>query len=114
MKLCEFFNIISRKVIDPNVLGDLQTDLVKIMCNLEIIFPRSFFDVMAHLIIHIVHEIKMCGSMFLCSVCISSNASWEFFRTMLGIEHAQKAASLKGGLCDRSGLGVLPSLHGAS
>ena len=64
-KLCDFFNIISQKVINPNILDDLQTSVVETLCNLEMIYPPSFFDIMVHLIVHLVHEIKMCGPVFL-------------------------------------------------
>jgi hypothetical protein len=54
MKLCEFFNTISRKVIDPTKLDELQTNVVETLCKLEMIFPPSFFDIMVHLIVHLV------------------------------------------------------------
>jgi hypothetical protein len=54
MKLCSFFNTISQKVEDPMKLTKLQNDLILLMCNLETIFPPSFFDLMPHLLVHIV------------------------------------------------------------
>jgi hypothetical protein len=54
MKLCEFFNTISWKVIDPTKLDELQTNVVETLCKLEMIFPPSFFDIMVHLIVHLV------------------------------------------------------------
>lgn len=68
-KLCEFFNIISWKVIDPNTLDELQTNVVETLCNLEMIFPPLFFDIMVHLIVHLVQEIRMCGLVYLRSMC---------------------------------------------
>jgi hypothetical protein len=65
MKLCSFFNAISQKVVDPMKLTKLQDDLIRTMCNLKKIFPPSFFDLMPHLLIHIVHEMKYLGPMFL-------------------------------------------------
>jgi hypothetical protein len=59
IKLCSFFNAISQKVIDPSKLTKLQEDVVHTICQLESIFPPSFFDIMPHLIVHIVHEIKL-------------------------------------------------------
>jgi hypothetical protein len=35
------------------------------MCNLKTIRPPSFFDLMPHLLIHIVHEMKYLGPVFL-------------------------------------------------
>jgi hypothetical protein len=65
MKLCSFFNAISQKVVDPMKLTKLQVDLILTMCNLETIFPPSFFDLMPHLLVHIVHEMKYLGHVFL-------------------------------------------------
>ncbi|GJU57624.1 ribonuclease H-like domain-containing protein [Tanacetum coccineum] len=60
-KLCLFFNMIHSKVIDPEVLDKWQHDVILTLCQLEMYFPPSFFDVMVHLVSHIVREIKMCG-----------------------------------------------------
>ena len=65
MRLCAFFNTISQKVINPDTLDGLQDEVVKTICQLEMFFPSSLFDIMVHLIVHIVREIKYCGPMFL-------------------------------------------------
>ncbi|XP_071704872.1 uncharacterized protein [Rutidosis leptorrhynchoides] len=64
-KLCLFFNIIHSKVIDPDVLDEYQRDIILTLCELKIYFPPSFFDVVVHLVSHIVGEIKACGPVFL-------------------------------------------------
>jgi hypothetical protein len=46
-------------------LTKLQDDLILMMCNLNTIFPPSFFDLMPHLLVHIVHEMKYLGHVFL-------------------------------------------------
>ncbi|GJY64926.1 retrovirus-related pol polyprotein from transposon TNT 1-94 [Tanacetum coccineum] len=58
-KLCLFFNMIHSKVIDHEKLDELQRDIILILCQLEMYFPPSFFDVMVHLVSHIVEEIKL-------------------------------------------------------
>jgi hypothetical protein len=58
MKLCLFFNAISQKVVDPMKLTKLEDDLILTMCNIETIFPPSYFDLMPHLLVHIVDEMK--------------------------------------------------------
>jgi Domain of unknown function (DUF4218) len=60
-----FFNSICSKVIDPGTLEKLQTDVVVTLYELEMYFPPSFFDIMVHLTIHLVQEIKLCGLIFL-------------------------------------------------
>ncbi|XP_076888439.1 uncharacterized protein LOC143538874 [Bidens hawaiensis] len=64
-KLCLFFNKIHSKVIDPEELDEWKKEIIITLCELEIYFPPSFFDIMVHLISHIVQEIKDCGPVFL-------------------------------------------------
>ncbi|XP_071727574.1 uncharacterized protein [Rutidosis leptorrhynchoides] len=64
-KLYLFFNMIHSKVIDPGVLDEYQRDIILTLCELKMYFPPSFFDVMVHLVSHIVGEIKVCGPFFL-------------------------------------------------
>nr|XP_021861027.1 uncharacterized protein LOC110800050 [Spinacia oleracea] len=64
-KLCVFFNSICAKVIDPEKLDSLNNDIVETLCRFEMYFPPSFFDIMVHLIVHLVREIKLCGPVFL-------------------------------------------------
>jgi len=47
------------------VLDDLENDAIRLLCQLEMYFPPSFFDIMVHLIVHLVREIRLCGLIFL-------------------------------------------------
>jgi len=62
--LCLFFNAICRKVIDPTRLDELENEAIIIMCQLEMYFP-PFFDIMVHLIVYLLSEIRICGPVFL-------------------------------------------------
>jgi len=64
-RLCLFFNAICCKVIDPLKLDDLENEAAVILCQLEMYFPPSFFDIMVHLIVHLVREIRLCGPIYL-------------------------------------------------
>lgn len=64
-KLCLFFNTIHSKVIVPTELDNMQKEIILTLCELEMYFPPSFFDVMVHLVSHIVQEIKVVGPVFL-------------------------------------------------
>ncbi|XP_058725960.1 uncharacterized protein LOC131597270 [Vicia villosa] len=64
-RLCLFFNAICSKVIDPKKLDDLENEAAIILCQLEMYFPPSFFDIMVHLIVHLVREIRLCGPVYL-------------------------------------------------
>nr|XP_043639389.1 uncharacterized protein LOC122610466 [Erigeron canadensis] len=64
-KLSWFFNMIHSKVIDSEKLDLWQKEIVVTLCQLEMYFSPSFFDVMVHLVSHIVEEKKACGPVFL-------------------------------------------------
>jgi hypothetical protein len=63
--LCNFFDVISRKSIGVKKLGKLQEEIVKILCELDIYFPATFFDIMVHLLVHVMDDMKQLGPMFL-------------------------------------------------
>ena len=46
-------------------LDELENEAAIILCELEMYFPPAFFDIMVHLIIHLVREIKCCGPVYL-------------------------------------------------
>ena len=64
-RLCFFFNAICGKVFETEKLEDLEHEGYVILCQLEKQFLRSFFDIMVHLIVHLVREIKLCGPVYL-------------------------------------------------
>jgi len=64
-RLCFFFNAICSKVLDPVKFDDLENDATIILCHLEMYFPLAFFDIMVHLIVHLVRVIKCCGPVYL-------------------------------------------------
>ncbi|XP_052627699.1 uncharacterized protein LOC111897517 [Lactuca sativa] len=57
--------ILQDDVIDVEDLDKWEKDVYVTRCELEMHFPPSFFDIMVHLISHIVQEIKACGPVFL-------------------------------------------------
>ena len=64
ISLCHFFNELCSKVVEVGKLGKLQSDIVVTLCLLEKYFPPSFFDVMIHLMVHLVREVRLCGPVF--------------------------------------------------
>ena len=65
VKLCAFLNAISQKVIDPEIIPRLQNDLVQCLVSFELVFPPSFFNIMTHVLVHLVDEIVILGPVFL-------------------------------------------------
>lgn len=64
-KLCYFFNAISHKVIDLEELGHLRVFAIETVCKFEMCFPLSFFNMMQHLMVHIVPQILVLGPLYL-------------------------------------------------
>jgi hypothetical protein len=75
VKLCTFLNVISQKEIDPRNLVKLQNDVVQCLVSSELAFPPSFFDIMTHLLVHLVKEIIILGLVYLHNM-------WPFERFM--------------------------------
>jgi hypothetical protein len=65
VKLCAFLNAISQKVINLEDLPWLQNDVVHYLVSFELVFPPSFFNIMMHLLVHLVEEISILGPVFL-------------------------------------------------
>lgn len=61
MRLSNVFRRICVKVWDPQGLEQLKQDAAYVLCDLEIYFPPAFFDVMTHLLIHVVEELGQYG-----------------------------------------------------
>jgi hypothetical protein len=53
-RMCHFFNVISKKVIDISELDELRKGTRVTLCQLEMCFPSSFFDTMEHYMINLV------------------------------------------------------------
>jgi hypothetical protein len=64
-RMCYFFNKISQKLINEDELNDLQEFIGKTMAQLEMCFPPGFFDIMEHLMIHMVDQIRALGPLYL-------------------------------------------------
>ena len=65
VKLCAFLNAISQKVIDPEIVPRLRSDVAQCLVSFELVFPPSFFNIMTHVLVHLVDEIVILGPAFL-------------------------------------------------
>lgn len=61
IELCDFFRDLCCKTLYVHELEKLQSKLVITMCNLEKIFPPTFFTIMVHVVIHLANEAKIGG-----------------------------------------------------
>jgi len=64
-RLCLLFNAICSKVVDPVKLDKLENEAAIILCQLDMHFSLALFDIMVHLIVHLVREIKCCSPVYL-------------------------------------------------
>ncbi|KAL6284249.1 hypothetical protein ACE6H2_015178 [Prunus campanulata] len=63
-RLCFFFNAICAKTVGVSKLDKLEEDVIVTLCLLEKYFPPSFFDIMVHLVVHLVREVRLCGPVY--------------------------------------------------
>ena len=63
IKLASFFREICSKTLRVSDIVTVEADIAMILCELEKIFPPSFFTVMIHLVMHLAVEAKIGGSM---------------------------------------------------
>ena len=61
VELCSFFRKWCSKASILDELDQLQPKIILTLCHLEMLFPPSFFTVMVHLTVHLVHETKIAG-----------------------------------------------------
>ncbi|KAK5802763.1 hypothetical protein PVK06_030383 [Gossypium arboreum] len=80
IELSNIMKAICGKILDVEELKKVQDRAALTLCNLEKIFPPSFFTVMVHLVIHLPHEAILGGPVF--------------YRWMYPIERPNKNAGL--------------------
>nr|GEW23125.1 hypothetical protein [Tanacetum cinerariifolium] len=56
IKLCSFFMKVFFVTLMENDMLKVQSKVVNILCNLELIYPPAFVDIMIHLVIHLPLE----------------------------------------------------------
>ena len=61
IQLSLVFQRLCTRVWDPADLSCLRKDAITTLCQLEMHFPPAFFDVMTHLLVHLVEELDICG-----------------------------------------------------
>ena len=61
---------VSGKEVDPSTLEDAHIKAVEAVCLLEETFPRSILTSQVHLMVHLVHEMSICGPV---------SSRWMFF-----------------------------------
>ena len=61
IRLGKSLSRICAKVVDKSEIDALRLYVVETICVLEVCFPPAFFDVMQHLLVHLVDELEVCG-----------------------------------------------------
>ncbi|XP_009139567.2 uncharacterized protein LOC103863570 [Brassica rapa] len=59
--ICNYFNRLCQRIIDPEKIIKLEEEIVETMCQLERYFPPSLFDIMFHLPLHLAREARLGG-----------------------------------------------------
>jgi hypothetical protein len=66
MQLSYFFYRICVKVWNLNEIGSLKEDVAITISLLKKEFPLAFFDIMIHLLLHVVDVLDIYGSVHIC------------------------------------------------
>ena len=61
IRLGNLFQRICAKVVKTSEIESLRILSAEVLCLLEVHFPPGFFDIMTHLVIHLVDELEICG-----------------------------------------------------
>lgn len=61
IRLSRLFQRLCAKTVALSTLDALYDESIVTMCMMEKVFPPSFFDVMSHLPIHLVQQLRICG-----------------------------------------------------
>lgn len=61
IRLGKCLSRICAKVVVRSELPGLRLYVIETLCFLEVCFPPGFFDIMEHLLIHLVDELALCG-----------------------------------------------------
>ena len=64
-RLCFFFIALCEKVVDMSTLNDVQQNMVVTLCLLEKYFPPSVIDIMLHLTMNLVRDVRLCGPVYM-------------------------------------------------
>ncbi|XP_071933830.1 uncharacterized protein [Coffea arabica] len=64
IRLSRYFRQLCSKVICPQDVVRLESEIAVILCDLEKCFPPTFFDVMVHLAVHLATEVKLGGPVY--------------------------------------------------
>ena len=60
-RICNFFNRLCQRVIDPEKLLSLEAEVIETLCQLERFFPPSLLDIIFHLPVHLARETRLGG-----------------------------------------------------
>jgi hypothetical protein len=64
--LCRVFQKLCAKILDPTTMGELKKDVAMTLVLLKQEFPPLFFNIMTHLLVHLVEELQLCGPVHTC------------------------------------------------
>ena len=99
--LSNLFQRICSKVIRISDIGSLCTCAAEVLCLLEINFPPGFFDIMAHLVVHLVDKLEICGPVH-AHWCYSVERYLQFLTRYVRDKSKPRAGMASGYMIDES------------
>jgi hypothetical protein len=61
IRMCHIFKKLCAKIVDPKIMEDLKNDVAMVLVLLEHELLPFFFDIMTHLLVHLMEELVICG-----------------------------------------------------
>ncbi len=61
IRMSQVFRRLCAKTIDLGMMNDLKQEATITLCLLEKEFPPLLFNIMTHLMVHLVAKVKLCG-----------------------------------------------------
>ena len=78
IELRNFFKQLCSKVLETNHLHQLENNIIVILCKMEQIFLPSFFDIMVHLLVHLVSKAKVARLVQYCWMYLIERYCYNF------------------------------------
>ena len=73
IRMCFYFNALCSRVLETKSLDELEKQHYVTMCLFEQFFQPSFFNIMVHLTVHLIDQVRLCGSVIDNKKCIFNN-----------------------------------------
>ena len=107
MRLGTMFRYLTAKVVNPGNIQWLREFTIETLCIMEVWLPPAFWDIMSHVLVHLVDELQWCGPV----ACRWMYPLERYMAVLKGFVHnrAQPEGSMAAGYSCAEALGFVTS-----